>query len=65
MATTTSVEENVNVGSGGGGGSGVSGVAVGGEKETVRQSTAWKRYILWEKSNPLNLENHQELMKRG
>jgi hypothetical protein len=36
-----------------------------GDQEMLRQSNAWKRYILWEKRNPLNLQNHQEVMKRG
>jgi cleavage stimulation factor subunit 3 len=34
------------------------------EDEDMRQIYAWKRYILWEKQNPLKLENHQEVMRR-
>lgn len=34
------------------------------EGEDVRQLYAWKRYILWERQNPLKLENHQEVMRR-
>ncbi len=37
----------------------------GNEEEEVRQINAWKRYILWEKQNPLKLTDQQDIMKRG
>ena len=37
---------------------------MGNEEEEIRQLNAWKRYILWEKQNPLKLENQQEVTKR-
>jgi cleavage stimulation factor subunit 3 len=33
--------------------------------EEMKQLQAWKRYILWEKQNPLKLDSQQEIMKRG
>lgn len=35
------------------------------EEEDVRQLHAWKRYILWEKQNPLKLNDHRAVMRRG
>ncbi len=32
--------------------------------EEMKQLQAWKRYILWEKSNPLKLECQEEIMRR-
>lgn len=37
----------------------------GNEEEESRQINAWKRYILWEKQNPLKLADQQDIMKRG
>lgn len=34
------------------------------EDEDLRQLYAWKRYILWEKQNPLKLADHQGIMRR-
>ncbi len=32
--------------------------------EEMKQLQAWKRYVLWEKSNPLRLESEEAVMKR-
>jgi cleavage stimulation factor subunit 3 len=34
------------------------------DEEQIRQVQGWKRYILWEKQNPLKLDNQQSLMRR-
>ena len=39
--------------------------STGNDEEELRQINAWKRYVLWEKQNPLQLENQQDLIKRG
>lgn len=33
-------------------------------EEEMKQVQAWKRYILWEKQNPLNLDSDREIIKR-
>lgn len=33
--------------------------------DEVRQVELWKKYIQWEKSNPLKTEDHSLLIKRG
>ncbi|CAF1033907.1 unnamed protein product [Brachionus calyciflorus] len=34
------------------------------EEEDIRQLHAWKRFILWEKQNPLKLADHRAVMRR-
>ena len=34
------------------------------DEEEFKQVYGWKRYILWEKQNPLKLDDHQALIKR-
>ena len=34
-------------------------------EEEMKQLQAWKRYITWEKQNPLKLASQQELTRRG
>lgn len=35
------------------------------DDEEIRQLAAWKRYIYWEKQNPLKLDNEEAVLKRG
>ena len=34
-------------------------------EEEMKQLNAWKRYIVWEKQNPLKLESQQNILRRG
>lgn len=35
------------------------------EDEDIRQLQSWKRYIQWEKQNPLKLNSHRDVIRRG
>lgn len=35
------------------------------EDEDIRQLHSWKRYIQWEKQNPLKLKSHRDVIRRG